>query len=72
MKVEWNDPKEFPDVLSDAGNGFSCDVFIYCKSTNERTVGWFDYNQHKWNFLINGSIGKKWKWRYFNDKIDKY
>lgn len=72
MKIDWISPKEFPDVMNESGNGFSCDVFVYCKSTGENTIAWFDFNQMKWNFLCREPIGKNWKWRYFNNKIDKY
>lgn len=72
IDIEWNDPQDFPDVVSDAGNGFSIDVFVYCESTNEHTVGWYDYTKNVWNFLCREPIGKRWKWRYLNESIDKW
>lgn len=60
---------EFPEELSEAGNGNSVDVLIYNTKTGERSVGWFNFNQFKWYFLMNENI-KKFKWRYFIDKYD--
>lgn len=72
VEIEWNDPDEFPGVLNEAGKNFSCDVFVYCESTDENTIGWFDFTNMTWSFLCREPIGKNWKWRHLNNKIDKY
>lgn len=68
--VEWNESTEFPDELSKAENGFSVDVLVYSKKSDEHTVGWFNYNSMSWVFLCRQALGK-FKWRYFDLKNDK-
>ena len=70
-EIDWIDSTEFPEVLSAANNGNSVDVLIHNTVTDEHTVGWFNFNQMRWLFLSNESI-KKFKWRYFIDKYDRY
>ena len=70
IEVQWFDPNEIPTERNEKQPIFSVDVLIYSESTKERTVGWFDFKEIKWSFLCRESQ-KKWKWRYFNDKIDK-
>ena len=71
MKIEWNDQTEFPGELNKSQNGFSVDVLIYSEKTDEHTVGWYDFKTMTWRFLSNEEI-KKFYWRYFIDKTDKY
>lgn len=68
--VEWISHTEFPDELSKAGNGLSVDVLVYSKKSDDHTVGWFNFESMSWVFLCRQAQGK-FKWRYFNDKIDK-
>lgn len=70
-QIEWNDPEDFPDELNKAHNNFSVDVLIYSKSTKEHTIGWFDFKNMKWQYLCK-EAQKGWKWRYFNNELDKY
>lgn len=67
----WNESKEFPKVLSNANNGFSVDVLVYSKKSDEHTVGWFNFNKMTWNFLCRENVGK-FKWRYFDENLDKW
>lgn len=71
MEIEWNDQTEFPGELNKAHNGFSVDVHIHDTSADEISVGWYDWKKNDWKFLSNEQI-KKFKWRYFQDEIDKY
>lgn len=70
MDVEWFDQSEIPGELNES-SGFSIDVLIYSKAIKEHTVGFYDFKTTTWRFLCNEKI-KTFKWRYFNDKIDKY
>ena len=69
--TEFFDKTEIPDVLSDTQRGFSVDVLVYSPATDEHTVGWYNYNTDEWCFLCREAV-KKFKWRYFNDKTDKW
>lgn len=68
-KIEWNDHTDFPEELGQ--NGFSVDVLVWCESIGERQIGWFQYRTYKWFFLCNEQHIEEFKWRYFDDKIDK-
>ncbi len=71
-KIEWQENSDFPDVLNDAQNGFSVDVLVYFPCLDEHTMGWFDFKGMCWLFLSNQDYnGRKFKWRYFIDEIDK-
>lgn len=69
-EIEWNDQSEFPGELNPAHNGFSVDVLVYSKKTDERTVGWYDFNVMTWRFLCR-EPHQKFNWRYFYKEIDK-
>jgi hypothetical protein len=69
--LDWIESTEFPEVLNPANNGLSVDVLVYCKKTDEHTIGWFNFNTMTWNFLCRESVGK-FKWRYFQNNIDKW
>lgn len=71
INVEWDNEKEFPEEISKSNPRFSVDVLVYNPKTKERTIGWFDYLDHKWCFLCR-EVNKKFFWRYFIDNIDKY
>lgn len=68
---QFNLSSDFPEVLSPANNGLSVDVLIYSEEKDQHTVGWFDFNKMTWRFLCR-EPQPIFKWRYFNDKIDKY
>jgi len=65
---KWESKTEFPDELNPAQNQFSVDVLVYFPTLDEHTVGWFDFNKMKWQFLSNQQYGKRgFKWRYFDE-----
>lgn len=66
----WFNPKDTPDVMNPSGNGFSIDVLIYCERTGEHTVGWFDYDKHRWSFLANEPV-RDFVWRYLDQTTDR-
>jgi len=68
-KIEWFKPDEFPEEIGQ--NGFSVDVHVYIKNTNEYQVAWFEYSTMKWHFLCNEQHIEDFEWRYFNNLIDK-
>ena len=70
MREEFNNPHDFPDKIGE--NGFSIDVLIYCKKLDIHTIGWYEYKNSKWHFLCCEQHIVKFKWRYFNNQIDKY
>lgn len=70
QKVEWSNPDVFPDLIGQ--NGFSVDVLIYSDKIDEHTIGWYEYKTGKWWFLCNEQSFEEFKWRYFNNQIDKY
>jgi hypothetical protein len=72
VEIEWIESTEFPEVLSEAQNGFSVDVLVYCAKTGEHTIAWYNFNQMQWNFLCREVNFKNFKWRYFVDKLDRY
>lgn len=67
MQIEWYTPKDIPDEFSKAENGLTIDVLVYCISQKIHTIGWYNYNELKWYFLLNEHINKDFKWRYFTD-----
>lgn len=69
VSIEWIDKKHFPEILGE--NGFSVDVLVYCEDLDVHSIAWFQYSTHKWHFLCNEQHIVNFKWRYFNDKIDK-
>lgn len=70
--IEWIGSTEIPDVLNNAQNRFSVDVLVYCDKSGEHTIAWYDYLENKWCFLCREVNFKKFKWRYFTDKYDRY
>lgn len=71
-KIEWQENADFPEELHLAQNNFSVDVLVYFPCLDEHTVGWFDFKGMCWLFLSNQDYnGRKFKWRYFIDEIDK-
>lgn len=68
--IEWNDQSEFPGEINGTSS-FSIDVLVYSEAVDEHTVGFYDYKVMTWRFLCNETI-KTFKWRYFQDEIDKY
>jgi len=68
-EIGFYDSTEFPEEISKYSNGNSVDVLIFNTKTKERSVGWFNYNEMKWYFLLNENI-ETFKWRFFNDKYD--
>lgn len=71
-KIVWYGCKEWPDVISDSNRGCSIDVLIHDPKTDEHTVGWFNFGTFKWLFLRNENVNRRFKWRYFVDKYDRY
>ena len=71
MKIDWNDETDKPSNLNNAHNGFTVDVLVYAYEIDEHTIGWYDWNNHKWHFLCNEQHIDKFKWRYFINEIDK-
>lgn len=69
LEIEWNDKSEFPGELGQ--NGFSVDVLVHDTRADEHTVGFYDFKIMTWRFLSNEEI-KRFKWRYFQDEIDKF
>lgn len=57
--------------MSDAGNGFSCDVLVYFPKLKEHSIGWFCYKKHQWFFLSNQDYkGEIFYWRHFKNEYD--
>ena len=70
-KIEFIPSTEFPDELNNAQNRFSVDVLIYSQAKDEHTVGWFDFQEMKWEFLCREELSP-FKWRYFTDEHDRF
>lgn len=70
--VEWNASIETPDILNNAQSRFSVDVLIYSQSLDENAIAYYDYFDHKWIFLSRDVKFKQFKWRYLNNKLDKW
>lgn len=70
--IEWHVSSDFPSELNEAQNNNSVDVLIYFECLDEHTIGWFNFRQMRWLFLSNQDYnGRRFKWRYFLDDIDK-
>lgn len=70
--VEWNASTETPDILNNAQSRFSVDVLIYSQSLDENAIAYYDYFDDKWIFLSRDVNFKQFKWRYLNNKLDKW
>jgi hypothetical protein len=70
-KDKFHLPTDFPEELSRSQNGFSVDVLIYSRIERIHTIGFYNFNLFRWHFLTNEDVNKEFKWRYFEDEIDK-
>jgi len=71
MPDKFNPSTDFPEELSRSQNGFSVDVLVYSELERIHTIGWYNFNLFRWHFLTNEDVNKDFKWRYFEDEIDK-